>query len=210
MVGNDVVDLRDEDATAQHAPRFDARVFCDDELRALDAAPDRARLRWQLWAAKEAAYKLRVKQDPDVVFAPSRFRTRLGEDPESAGLRGSVETPGGPRVPVVVEEHDAGVHAVACDDAQRVVSGMTRLVGGALDTNDPEAPGREARRLATERIASVLGVEAASLDIRKTGRLPRLWIGDEPRADLSLSHHGRLVAFACEIGGTTEPAGRHA
>ena len=38
-------------------PRFAERVFTPAEREALEAAPDRHRLHWALWAAKESAYK---------------------------------------------------------------------------------------------------------------------------------------------------------
>ena len=64
MVGNDIVDLLDSDALAELAPRFDDRVFCDEELASLDASPQRARRRWPRRAAKEAPYHLAVRQHP--------------------------------------------------------------------------------------------------------------------------------------------------
>ncbi len=61
MVGNDIVDLGDaETCNGPSHPGFDARVFAPVERRALAASPAPNRLRWSLWAAKEAAYKLGV------------------------------------------------------------------------------------------------------------------------------------------------------
>ena len=172
MVGNDVVDLRDEDATPERAHRFDARVFCDAELRELDVAPDRARRRWQLWAAKEAVYKLRVKRDRSVVFLPSHFQARLDEAgaPGASVLEGDVRVAGAVSR-VVVEERDGAVHAVASDDAACVISGAERLGPDRLDPADPDAPGREARRFATERMARELGVSPGAVEVRKRGRM---------------------------------------
>jgi hypothetical protein len=197
VVGNDVVDLRDPDATAERAPRFDARVFCADELRALEASPDRARLRWRLWGAKEAAYKVAVKRNPTTVFSPSRFRVQLAPVAcLEAVCRGHVETPVGP-LPVEITERDGAIHCVVREHRGRVIAGMTRLAGGDVDSADPEAPGRAARRLAIDEIALSLGTPRSSLEIRKRGRVPELWSGGRPVADLSLSHHGDVVGFAC-------------
>ena len=65
-------------------PRFDARVFCERE-RALIASDATQRVRWVLWAAKEAAYKAAKKLDRATVWAPARFEVTL----EAQG-RGSV------------------------------------------------------------------------------------------------------------------------
>ena len=70
MLGNDVVDLADPEVRGGPAhPRFDARVFSPPERRALESESAPNRLRWTLWAAKEAAYKLAVKRDPNAIFA---------------------------------------------------------------------------------------------------------------------------------------------
>ena len=78
MVGNDVVDLRDPEVQpgACHA-RFDARVFAAAELEAVRVSPVPQWLRWMLWAAKEAAYKVAKKDDARTVFSPSRFVVSL-------------------------------------------------------------------------------------------------------------------------------------
>jgi phosphopantetheinyl transferase (holo-ACP synthase) len=188
MVGNDVVDLRDPDALPEHAPRFDARVFCDEELVSLDASACRARRRWRLWAAKEAAYKVAVKEDPTTVFSPSQFRVHLPE----IGADGVVEMLHRV-VPVRVSESDGAVHAVVTTHPDRLVAGMTRV--------EVDDPGRAVRRVALECLAVGLKMDAAALEIRKSGRIPELWIdGERAVADLSLSHHGDVVGFACEFG----------
>lgn len=201
MVGNDVVDLRDADATSRLAPRFDARVFGPDEIASLDRSPDRSRRRWRLWAAKEAAYKAAVKLDAEIVFSPVRFRVRLDDD----ACEGRVETPVGSLV-LRLWESQGAVHGVArtaparACAATRVVEGMTRAPDPQA-SGDPEAPGRRARRLACERVAAALGLPVSALEVRKRGRIPELWIQGRRGADLSLSHHGGVVGFACDLAG---------
>lgn len=192
MVGNDVVDLRDPEAAPRpSSDRFDARVFCEEELDALAASACRTRLRWRLWAAKEAAYKVCVKLDPTVVFSPSRFRVRL---PEDAG-GGSVETPNG-GLPLLVQERDGWLHAVATAALPgEIVFDVERFpAGGGMD--DPSA---SVRCFARRVLARGLGVAPEALEIRKRGRVPVLCRSGAPApGDLSLSHHGGVVAFAYE------------
>jgi phosphopantetheinyl transferase (holo-ACP synthase) len=190
MLGDDVVDLGDPEARpgAQH-PRFDARVLAPSERAALaaSAAPDR--LRWVLWAAKEAAYKLARKLDPRAPFSPRRFVVSL-----DARWRGRVEWPGG-AARVEVCRAGAVVHATAMDsdaDAARVVRGVARLDAGA-------DPSRAARDLARRRVAERLGCSEDELRVERRGRIPSLHLPGAGVLDLSLSHHGRLVAFACEL-----------
>jgi len=188
MIGNDVVDFshRGTQPGAQH-PRFDARVFSERE-RAVIAGDSTQRLRWVLWAAKEAAYKVAKKLDRAVVWAPARFEVSLG-----SRERGSVRH-GEREFALRVEERDAYVHALAC--------GGTSVGGersGVAEVASADLSG-EVREFARSALAAQLGCPAERLSIAKRGRIPVLCVDGEPaRADLSLSHHGRFVAFACEL-----------
>jgi hypothetical protein len=56
------------------------------------------------------------------------------------------------------------------------------------------------RSLLCERIAELLGVPASDLEVRRRGRVPFLWLrGERAPVDLSLSHHGDWLGFACEL-----------
>ena len=206
MIGNDVVDLRDpESASETLHPRFDTRVFDARERDALAASADAERLRWKLWAAKEAAYKLARKRVPTTVFSPSRFHVEL----DASGRSGVVEH-GGDRYRVELDENDEALHAVALPvdaDAKggEVLSGWRRLERGELESGDPEAPSRAVRELLCERLAPRLGVDARDLEVRRRGRVPHLWLRGRPApVDLSLSHHGGWLAFACELANSGE------
>ncbi len=199
MIGNDVVDLLDRDARPETLhPRFDARVFSPAERLALEQSEDPNRQRWRLWSAKEAAYKVARKLDASSTFSPSRFQVELDRDAcGTVCYRGR-------RFAVRVLEQDGGLHALATWEAApdvELVHALLRLP--ATSTLRPGELSRAARRLACERIAPRLGVAAADLEVRKRERIPELWLGAEPLpVDLSLSHHGELVAFACahEVG----------
>ena len=89
MVGDDVVDLGDPEARAVH-PRFDARVFGTAERALLAASREPECLRWVLWAAKEAAWKLAAKRGPRPIFSPVGFAVEQQQDrrlPEPSGGR---------------------------------------------------------------------------------------------------------------------------
>ena len=208
MVGNDVVDLRDpESAPETLHPHFDTRVFGESERAAIAASEDSARLRWKFWAAKESAYKLARKLSPTTVFAPARFVVVLS-DAETATV-----THGDSRYRVAFTENDGALHAVAtqADDKAEVLAGWRRLEVGEIASGDPEAPSRAVRELLCERLAARLGVSADALEVRRRGRIPYLWLNGKPApVDLSLSHHGGWLAFACELGGPTGVVARGA
>jgi phosphopantetheinyl transferase (holo-ACP synthase) len=188
MIGNDVVDFahRGTQPGAQH-PRFDARVFNERE-RAWIAADATQRVRWVLWAAKEAAYKVAKKLDRAVVWAPSRFEVSLDSREGGSVRHGERE------FALRIEERDAYVHALARGG---VSAGDERSAVAEAASADLSA---QARAFACRALAAQLGLAPERLAIAKRGRIPLLCADGEPaRADLSLSHHGRFVAFACEL-----------
>ena len=200
MVGNDIVDLRDPESQADSLhPRFDARVFTSPERDAIAAGEGAPRTRWKLWAAKESAYKLLRKQKPSTVFSPVRFQVSFD------GPAAALVTHGHDEVSVVYRENEGAVHAVARAEgvpAAAVLSGWRPLSRRERSGGDPETPSRGARALACERVAERLGVAAAALEVRRAGRVPFLWqSGRRLPADLSLSHHGDWLGFACVLRG---------
>ena len=194
MVGNDVVDLRDLETRARGLhPRFDARVFAGAEGEALKASPAPERLRWRLWAAKEAAYKVARKLDPRVVFSPSRFVVTL-DDVHQGRVSWATGT-----VSVVLHEDGESVHAIATDDA----ASEPRILHARAVASNPREASQAVRQLAIQRVAERLSTDPQRLHVIRRDRIPQLVIGKSvsaPRSlDLSLSHHGRFVAFACDL-----------
>jgi len=192
MIGNDVVDLRDPDADPWrlHA-RFDSRVYHPSERALIATSPQPGRTRWILWALKEAAYKAARKEEPTTVFSPVRFVVSL-QDAASAIVRA-----GSRRFRASISCGPGHVHAVAWrvgDPPAVTRMGVSRLPSGET------SPRAAARRLALERLAPALGVAPEALAIHREARIPALWVqGRRSDADLSLSHHGRFVAFACRL-----------
>jgi phosphopantetheinyl transferase (holo-ACP synthase) len=233
VIGNDVVDLRDPETLpgARHA-RFDARVFAAGERSALERSGARDRLRWILWAAKESAFKVAQRREPDTSFVPTRFVVDL-----DASLRGCVRH-ADREYPVCVAVTGDCVHAVATEapaaGAVRAGVAVTGDCVHAVATEAPAAgavragvavcaaegaagaslPGSAVRDLAAAGIAPLLGVERQALRFARRGRVPELQLDPGVRSGwhsarrdsvearlgavrVSLSHHGRFVAYAC-------------
>ena len=193
MLGNDIIDLGDpETLSGARHPRFDARVFTREERAALAIAADPERLRWSLWAAKEAAYKCLKKLEPATCFAPARFAVRL----ETDGT-GSVAF-GGRRLRVALFSEADCLHAVATDTAdpeREVLCAVSSLPAAA----DPASASEAVRALARDAAAAMLGCAPGEIELTREGRVPRLRRRGAPEnLDLSLSHHGRFLAAALE------------
>lgn len=82
---------------------------------------------------------------------------------------------------------------------RRVAGAGPRRETGRVEDDDPSAA---VRRLAVCELAHALGEPEADLRIAKgRDRVPFLRVRDRRvDASLSLSHHGRFVGFACELG----------
>ncbi len=196
-VGNDVVDLADSETRAvQLHRRFDERVFGNDELAALRASDSTHLLRWAMWAAKESAYKACARLEPDVAFSPRAFAVELAM-PRSAraGVAKGSMLRDGRSLDLAVEWNEEYVHAIA---ATRPAREGHRLSKVALANGEARSA---VRSLAVAGIAPILGREPADIEI--VARPPVVRHGSRVVVeDLSLSHHGRFVAFAAVIPAT--------
>ena len=210
-VGNDVVDLADPETRLDRLhPRWGDRVFAASEQAALDRASAtrptgtatgeraRHRLHWALWAAKESAYKARKRAEPEAVFSPREFVVELSALPHADGGAQGRVVHRGEAFAVEVRVEGACVHAVARRANATGVPAAGRPIHGlvvkavAVAGDDPT---RDVRRLAASAVAEALRVDAAQLDV--TGRPPVVRHDGGPvDATVSLSHHGRFVAFA--------------
>jgi phosphopantetheinyl transferase (holo-ACP synthase) len=205
-LGNDVVDLADPESGLECLhPRWIERVFAEPERVALEEAgarrrrrtpgPDaRLRLHWALWAAKESAYKARKRTDPATMFSPREFVAELAPLPDGDGTTMGRVDHRGQRLAVEVRIHGSCLHAVATG------SEAARAPLLAVATTAGADAGRDVRGLAAATIADALQVDVARLAI--AGRPPAIrWDGEPTAFCLSLSHHGRFVAFAALLSG---------
>jgi phosphopantetheinyl transferase (holo-ACP synthase) len=219
MVGNDIVDLRDPDAdSTRYSARFDDRVFGEAERRAIANSASHERERWRFWAAKEASYKLARKRDCKTVFSPRAFvvTPAFGDRTDHVRVDHGAAT-----YHVEIDETPERIHAVAMssrEDFSSLLSGVEIYDSAAVPKADPQATRPEAseseavRRFACDAICERFELPRDQLAIRKlNGRIPGLYLQDAPRTkiaetakideplglSLSLSHHGRWIAFAC-------------
>lgn len=195
MVGNDIVDLRDHDSDiASYRGDFDARVFTASERKRLAQSREPTRERWRLWAAKEAAYKLARQFDPATVFSPRKFEVCAAGVAERALVKHGKD-----RFFVCLDETPEHIHAIAVKNESELSGVVSRV--GILCAGEESNESTAVRTLACDTIAEHFTVPRASLEIRKEGRIPKLYAGDRPMGlDVSLSHHGQWVAFACHEG----------
>ena len=193
LIGNDVVDLHDPESRpgAIHN-RFDARVFTFDERKALSDSASAHELRWTLWAAKESAYKVAKKLDPAVRFLPRDFVVRRITEGRAVVMH---ET--GP-FDVRLRRTDEWVGAVATLTAANAPWTHRPITAGIERLEVPGAdPSQTVRELACAALALRMNLPPGQVLIAAARGIPvASWRNRRLPVDLSLSHHGRFVAWA--------------
>lgn len=200
-LGNDIVDLaHPETLPGGLSPRFDVRVFTVAERELVSHAGPLGGVsgrvwRWRLWSAKEAAYKAARKLVATAVWSPVKFAVRLTAN------RVVVDHPTGTCAvrwfdgPATSDGDPAWVHAV-CGDAVWT----DRIVLDVAPTGQRD-PSTGVRELACKRVAaaaSAVGIDTSTSTVRTRDRIPEMLLASTTH-DLSLSHHGRFAAFACDV-----------
>lgn len=214
-VGNDIVDLKSVETVGKARDRrFLEKVLTASEQHVMAAArtgPDR--LLWAFWAAKETAYKAMSQLHGAVSAAPRRYTFRIETDPESfqagAEAKGHVQTPAG-RVWIRLFHHADYLHCIGTTDPAPCLEGLTYDLApvsrmNRQDVSPPADPSMFVRRMAIEKIASLLGLPPDTLRIPRCKNArgpnpPTVHINDQPAPlPLSLSHHGRLAGYAVSM-----------
>jgi phosphopantetheinyl transferase (holo-ACP synthase) len=207
-VGNDIVDLGDPEARGKSLDaRFIKRTMTPDEQWAMHRFANPDRLLWAFWAAKETAYKALNKRYPSVSSAPGRYGVVLSFHEDSADIihpvSGVVHTPEG-LVPVRVIFQPDYVHCIGGHCGSGSLDGMEWGVG-TIDAA-PESGGKKsvseresftARLIAASKMADILHCDPQDIHISKKSGWPKVYVKGKPAdMDISLSHDGRLAAFA--------------
>ena len=203
MIGNDIVDLADPQATGKGRDiRFINRVFTVDEQQKILSSDDPDIFLWSLWAGKETGYKAISKLYPAVSFSPGHYEIKLSDSslPES----GTVYTPCGP-VPVRFFITCEYVHCIGATTDK----GMDSIVWDVQKMCQPlsfsDYQSDFVRNMARKKISRYLKEDLETLEIvRPKGRRglgpPVIYTGGKRTAiDISMSHDGRFAA--CAISG---------
>ena len=221
-VGNDIVDLAAAETAGKcEDRRFLGKVLTEGEQHVLAAArtaPDR--LLWTFWAAKETAYKAISQLHESVSAAPRRYAVSIETDPDSlkpgVATAGHVRTPA-ERVWVRIFHQADSLHCIGATEAGPCLEGLTYDLASVPRMNPhepfpPADPSLFVRRMAAEKIASILNLPPQTLRITRCKNAsglgpPMLHIENQPASlPLSLSHHGRFAGYAVLMPGGSPPA----
>jgi len=223
-LGNDIIDLADPRHVGKAGDhRFLKRVFSTGEQTAIQSAPDPNRVLWVGWAGKEAAFKTVSKAlGTPPTFAHILFEVE--GVPENGWPVPHADADGTPVSwygRVRYQELTLPLHALTWmptrpgeyppfswgfqeffprpGDWRQELKGEFSTKEWSCVTHQASALARLAARSA---MAEELGIPQGELEIvcgpgRPGQRIPRVLRGGEDAGlDLTLSHHGRLLAWA--------------
>jgi len=198
-VGNDVVDLGDNETQLdQLHPRFLQRVFTKLEGHRILSSTDSRVSLWGHWAAKESVYKAARKRNPSLPFAHSSFVVEDWEDAAAESFTGRIAHEGWDYWVDVARTSD-WLHAVALPLDSK--NAEPKLVDGVEVCPEELDASTAVRLFACARLAKELGCDPDQLTITRTWPPLLLCEGRSTGVDISLSHHGRWLAFAAVLPG---------
>ncbi len=193
------------------------RVLTSAERSRLDHFPDKDVLLWSLWAGKETAYKILVKDNPDLPFLPKTCEVHLDEyglrgtstDPGSCNphIDGAVATPHG-IIPIRLYRRCTYIHAIGLSQGETLfdyVFWRVEVLPNLTGVDSLEVESRIVRQALKRCVATHLGWNEKDMEIRRmeSGSRPgppRLYYqGKRTTLDLSLSHDGNFGAYAVLI-----------
>lgn len=199
-VGNDVVDLRDPaNAGKSKNSRFLKKILTDTEIEFIKKMERPVAALWSLWACKEAAYKVKIKSFPDILFIPRRWQVVFNKL-QSEYSEGEVIIPGKGSVYIRLFSNNQYVHCVGADSFD-VLDQVIWSVE-ALPEEKEINPSLFLRDRLGKKLAKNLSLNFHDIRIRRTKingefQQPRIYVGGkETDIDISLSHDGRFVAYA--------------
>lgn len=185
MIGNDIVDLSLAGQSRWRDERFMSKVLTDTEQKLLRKSADLLSSFWQMWAMKEAAYKVYLQQFPKRFFGPTRF--------ECSGL--------GPSEVVNYGTHRIGVNTQTTSQyvlAQTTIAAKEQHTKVISVKAVYHSQSQELRTTLFMELSSRYGISTQSFTVEKTeAGIPKICAyGTELPLTLSLTHHGDFAAYS--------------
>lgn len=184
--GNDIVDLRDEDATEPSENiRFLKRVLNESEIHYVFDSKNPKETLWTLWSLKESAYKALKRKYLDLQFIPKDFSVNSKTLVVDWRARDCLYS--------VVERQRGEFIASYCSTTQNGV-----VYHKYEDYNFHEVkitPSAAVREFAKKKISEFWNISPEYLKIEVELYPEIINLRTQKKLPLSMSHHGRYVAI---------------
>jgi len=213
--GNDIIDLKEINAGRTKEERFYKKFITGPETL-LYSQPQLAGIPfecfvWMLWSIKESVYKFMQRHNPGLIFSPSKIQVEEISNPvgfiNSPDISPAFEAQGFNHI----NTYNGIISAGADSFYSRSVIGtdyIFSVINNTMAFNHIYwgikliAPGDASHQSATVRefllakVGAVLGADHLHLH-KNAGGCPVLFAGEsEINVPVSLTHHGRYVAYA--------------
>ena len=189
-LGNAVVDLLDGEIQQESIhPRSDERVFSPVERDRLLHGEDQHIDRWTHWALKEATLKAAKRHCKDIVFSPRKILVQKLEG-DSAEVFAFDKI-----FSASIDYNDNYINATVVFDVDLAdVRSVVAAHSGRQDVST------EVRLLACQEFSTSSAIDQKACRIPLGEKIPSIHVnGVAVSCPVSLSHHGRFVAFACGL-----------
>jgi phosphopantetheinyl transferase (holo-ACP synthase) len=210
--GNDVVSLNAIDVTRTLLPRFYSKILCAAEIALYESGLTQIPLEhyvWLLWSIKESAYKFLQRNNPDLVFSPTKFVVTRLEIPATKSLS-SIEGAGFEAEPVYKAIVTIGSETLYSRSLvnDNFIFSVVNLENNfestcwgvkSINNSNPDLPSIEVRKFLIDKLESFLPLD--DLTVTKTLHgCPMLMNGDQLlNIPVSLAHHDRWVAYSFQL-----------
>jgi phosphopantetheinyl transferase (holo-ACP synthase) len=190
MIGNDIVDLdivlKENKATNL---RYLNKICTENEIKTIQSSIDPNITLWRIWTIKEAAYKIINKSNGIRAYFPKKIETVFLSETEA-----EVNSPWGKISVVTIPSNDHYIHSIASISDNPFFAGVEKVY--------PESnPSESVRMFCLQDLVNKMNLESSvSLQIKTENNIPFVYLNeDKLPVNLSLSHHGRFVAWSfCE------------
>ncbi len=211
--GNDIVSLNAIDITRTKQQRFYSKILAASEIAACNSYKAGIAFEnfvWLSWSIKESAYKFLKRNDPELVFSPTRCIVTQLEIPVAHGITTApvLEGIGFDDQPVIKSMVTVGSKTlyarsiVSVDFIFSVVSHDDHFDSTGwgiklIDDANSDNQSREVRAFLLEKLNNILS--SVNLQIAKNIHGCPVLENEENNIAISLAHHGHWVAYSHEL-----------
>lgn len=206
-VGNDIIDLTATASVGKSRDiRFIKRVFTTYEQSCIDRTDTPDTMLWNLWAAKEAAYKAVKKAHPEANSIPRSYEVHLEGTDRPSKTGGHVCSPYG-KIKIRTDLACYHIHCVSMSgEGAHWDSVISRVEEISTEERSRRGESGAIRNLLRKDLSHYLSISPDDMEIlRRRGPRglgpPQVYIGGKQAAvDISMSHDGSFMAYAFVTG----------
>ena len=184
MIGNDIVDLQFAESTNWQRPRFLDKLFTQEEQYYIKTAQNPEQMVWQLWSAKETAYKIYTRLYPSRFYNPLAFKCDLDNNLWRVSF-GDFST----NVSIQIE-----AHYIFSEGSLNSYKSISKII--SLDNKNPTHQSSHVKLDLLYAMATALNVPVTQLELIKNNFGVPSVMYQSKKIPVSIAHHGDYGCFS--------------